>query len=381
MKINRFILILVAFVLASTACDPYKIDIPVHNNGSNNTGNNNNNNNNNNNGGDNTGSETEKDDIYTVKYATPGQPKVKTLKTTGYFKEQTVKKGITYYSFYGNDDITKKNQNVNVIEVDLDNPAYKIEFFYTGRSTTAQAGVNQNALIALNAAYEQDATYNRTNGVNHSQVTILPDDPDADKARRFWKHEAALVGDGFRKMGIIHGAKGTKNVKDGGIQAIEVYKQLTEKNIFSSSPMLIDDYNPVGTMFVPEPYNSMTLSQLSSSGLNSEDYRYHQAYRHPRTAVAITEDNDLLLITVDGRYSGKAEGMSAKELTLFIQKHFDPRWAINMDGGGSTSMFIKGASSPCGVDGIVNHPCNSGSTWSKAVLRELTTFLLVKYDE
>jgi hypothetical protein len=167
----------------------------------------------------------------------------------------------------------------------------------------------------------------------------------------------------------------------GGIQALEIYKQLTEPNLFSSSPMLIDDYNPVGTTFVPEPYNSMTLSQLKKSGLDSEDYRYHQAYRHPRTAMCVTEDNDLLMITVDGRFSGKAEGMSAKELALFIQKHFNPRWAINMDGGGSTTMYIKGADTPCGVDGVVNHPCNSGSTWTKANLRNLNTFFLIKYNE
>ena len=184
-----------------------------------------------------------------------------------------------------------------------------------------------------------------------------------------------------RKIGIIHGAKGTSNNKEGGIQALEIYKQLTEPNLFSSSPMLIDDYNPVGTTFVPEPYNSMTLSQLSSSGLDSEDYRYHQAYRHPRTAMCVTEDNDLLMITVDGRFSGKAEGMSAKEFALFIQKHFNPRWAINMDGGGSTTMYIKGADTPCGVDGVVNHPCNSGSTWTKANLRNLNTFFLIKYNE
>ena len=288
-------------------------------------------------------------------------------------------KGITYYSFSGVDDISGVKQNVNVIELDLNNEAYKVEFLMTGRSNVQQAGLNNNAIVCVNAAYEQDAIYNRTKGTNHSQVTIEP------THLRFWKHEAAIVGDGERKIGIIHGAKGhsshnAKGIQAGGQQAIEIYKSLKEPNIFASSPMLIDDYNPVGTTFVPEPYVSMTTSQLSSSGLDSEDYRYHQAYRHPRTAMAITEDNDLLMITVDGRYTN-AVGMSAKELTLFIQKHFKPRWAINMDGGGSTTMYIKGASSPCGVEGVVNHPCNSGSTWSKAALRELNTFFLIKYNE
>ena len=34
--------------------------------------------------------------------------------------------------------------------------------------------------------------------------------------------------------------------------------------------------------------------------------------------------------------------MTAKELTLFLQKHFNPRWALNMDGGGSSAMYVKG---------------------------------------
>lgn len=312
-----------------------------------------------------------------VGYPSSGVSKVKTLQTTGYFTSSTVKTGITHYSFYGKDDITNANQNVNVVEIDLDNPDYKIDFYYTSRSTTSSVGKSTNSIVAINAAYEQDAIYNRTDGINHSQVTIRPDDSDPDKARRFWKHEAAIVGDGVRKIGFIHGAKGTSNINDGGYQAIEVYKKLNEKNIFASSPMLIDDYDQVGTRFVPAQYDNWTISQFNNS-FHSEDYRRHQGVRHPRTAVALTADNDLLLITVDGRYSGKAEGMSAKELTKFIAKHFNPRWAINMDGGGSTSLYIQGKS--YSTNDIVNHVCNDGSTWNKPVERNLTTFLLVQYD-
>ena len=102
--------------------------------------------------------------------------------------------------------------------------------------------------------------------------------------------------------------------------------------------------------------------------------------RHPRTAIGIKSDGTVVIFAVDGRQEPYSVGMTLQELAELMQAAGCVN-AINMDGGGSTSMFIKGASSPCGVDGIVNHPCNSGSTWSKAVLRELTTFLLVKYDE
>lgn len=374
MNLKRLFLILATAAFVAVSCDPYKIEIPNQGN-NNNTGTNNGGGNN---GGDNGDGGNEAPT--SVTYPTPGVAKTKTLLTSGTFTERQLQKGITYYTFNGKDEITGVWQNVNVVELDLNNEAYKVEFLMSGSTNTQHAGKNNNAIVCMNAAYEQDAIYNRTKGKNHSEVTLASDH------LRFWKHEAAIVGDGERKVGIIHGAKGhsTANkvgIQSGGKQAIEIYKSLSEPNIFASSPMLIDDFNPVGTTFVPEPYNSMTLSQLKSAGLNSEDYRYHQAYRHPRTAMALTEDNDLLFITVDGRFSGKAEGMSAKELTLFIKKHFNPRWAINMDGGGSTSMYIKGYSSPCGVDGIVNHPCNDNSTWSQANLRSLNTYFLIKYNE
>ena len=357
MKFRSLILFFIAIFLIPVACDPYKIEIPnqgITNGG--NTGSE----------GDNTGEGTTEVPT-SVTYPASGVAKVKTLQTVGYFRENTIKTGITHYSFYGMDDVTKAPQNVNVLEVDLNNPAYKINFYYTSRSKTSEVGKNNNAIAAINAAFEQEAIYNRTNGVNHSEVTL-------EKGHlRYWKHEAAMVGDGQRKIGIIYGAKGAKNIDEGGEQALKIYKQLTEKNIFASAPMLIDEFEPVGVSFVPDYLTSSYIN-----GLEYEDYRRHQGVRHPRTAVALTEDNDLLLITVDGRFPGNAEGMSAKELTLFIAKHFNPRWAMNFDGGGSTTMYIKGAGT---TNDVVNHPSNTGSTWDSAVERDLSTFILVQYNE
>lgn len=62
--------------------------------------------------------------------------------------------------------------------------------------------------------------------------------------------------------------------------------------------------------------------------------------RHPRTAVAVTFDGDLLLIVVDGR-SKRNAGMKLDELATYL-KNLGARHAINLDGGGSSSMIIKG---------------------------------------
>ncbi|WP_290396355.1 phosphodiester glycosidase family protein [uncultured Bacteroides sp.] len=81
------------------------------------------------------------------------------------------------------------------------------------------------------------------------------------------------------------------------------------------------------------------MSELAKStgaiaGMDYEDKNRHRGVRHPRTAITLTEDWDLLLITVDGCRSGQSEGMNAKELTGFIVKYFSPQYALNMDGGG-----------------------------------------------
>jgi exopolysaccharide biosynthesis protein len=101
----------------------------------------------------------------------------------------------------------------------------------------------------------------------------------------------------------------------------------------------------------------------------------HQGNRHPRTAYALTADNDLLLVVVDGR-SNSAKGMTAKELTRFLKRHFNPRWAVNMDGGGSSAMYIKGHGSKDKND-IVNNYCDTDDN-GKFVERSVPTHLIIQ---
>lgn len=63
--------------------------------------------------------------------------------------------------------------------------------------------------------------------------------------------------------------------------------------------------------------------------------------RHPRTAVAKLKGGKFLMITVDGRQAGVSVGMTLKELAdyLFSLGATD---AMNLDGGGSTTMFLDG---------------------------------------
>lgn len=61
--------------------------------------------------------------------------------------------------------------------------------------------------------------------------------------------------------------------------------------------------------------------------------------RHPRTAVGFNEE-ELLLVTVDGRQPGHADGLNLHELTELMVT-LGATDAINLDGGGSTTMLVR----------------------------------------
>ena len=77
--------------------------------------------------------------------------------------------------------------------------------------------------------------------------------------------------------------------------------------------------------------------------------------RHPRTAIGLKPDGTVVMLVADGRHRGEAEGLSLPELTRILH------WigccdAVNLDGGGSSTMYIKER----GTGGIVNHPADNG---------------------
>ncbi len=72
--------------------------------------------------------------------------------------------------------------------------------------------------------------------------------------------------------------------------------------------------------------------------------------RHPRTAIAWNGSRHWL-VTVDGRQAGRSVGMSFAELADFLID-LGARGAMNLDGGGSTTMWVGG-------QGVVNRPSDS----------------------
>ena len=63
--------------------------------------------------------------------------------------------------------------------------------------------------------------------------------------------------------------------------------------------------------------------------------------KHPRTAMGYTKDNKLIVLVIEGRNPGKADGATlTQEAQIF--KDLGCWEAINLDGGGSSCMLING---------------------------------------
>ena len=73
--------------------------------------------------------------------------------------------------------------------------------------------------------------------------------------------------------------------------------------------------------------------------------------RQPRTAVGVTSDGRLLLVVVDGRQGGYSAGMTLVELADLLAR-LGARDAINLDGGGSSTMYVNGL--------VANRPSDAG---------------------
>ena len=63
--------------------------------------------------------------------------------------------------------------------------------------------------------------------------------------------------------------------------------------------------------------------------------------RHPRTLIGRDRDGDVWLVVVDGRQPGHSAGMSLPELTA-LSRRLGLVDALNLDGGGSSTMVVNG---------------------------------------
>ena len=150
------------------------------------------------------------------------------------------------------------------------------------------------------------------------------------KATRMSYGANRIPKDGFVIVGAEKNLNSIKDAKRFKLN-VKINPEWKDVNhIISGGPYLIKN----GDIYV-----DMTAQKLGSIG-----------GRNPRTAIGYTRDNHLIMLTADGR-EGSSIGLTLVELAN-LMKELGCVNAMNLDGGGSTVMFVKGQ--------VVNKPAVQG---------------------
>lgn len=225
--------------------------------------------------------------------------------------------GIKLKHYWYNHTLFGANENINILEIKL-NRKNRIDVEADPKilRPASDFGVQYAALAALNGTF-----FDMKNGGSEDYIrldgTALNENNLSKDNHRKLHQQAAILMNG-NKVEIVPW-DGTQNWED----------RLKAEDIMVTGPLLIKDD---------------LRTKLDSSS-------FYRA-RHPRSAVAL-KGKKLLLITVDGR-NDKAAGMSLYELADFL-KWIKAGEGINLDGGGSTTLWINGFAD----GGVVNHPSDN----------------------
>lgn len=217
-------------------------------------------------------------------------------------------------------------QSVNYIEIDLNHPDRRVA--YTGVSTgfkrTSEFVREAGAAAGINATF-----FNTTSG---GSVTFLKIDGEIINETTLFLASGQRNERASGAVLIDASPNGTQHVRiiEGNNAQLDWDQQVEGENILVSGPVML--------------LNS-TYVDIQSNAFNNN--------RHPRSAVAVLPGNKVILLTVDGR-NAQAQGMSIHELA-FLLKMLGAEQALNLDGGGSTALYIEGATE----NGIVNYPSDN----------------------
>ncbi len=133
-------------------------------------------------------------------------------------------------------------------------------------------------------------------------------------------------------------------------------------NILAAGPVLIDEGKSID-------HDAYTKGMVDNAGGKPVGAFYTYTQRHPRTAIGTDKRGNVYLIVVDGRSEGNAEGVTITELTK-ICAWLGLRDAINLDGGGSSSMWSA-------TEGTVSYPCRN-KKFDHAGERRVSSCIVVK---
>lgn len=226
---------------------------------------------------------------------------------------ETVTSGVQW-KYHHFAELFNAKQSVTVLEVDLDRITARVEHLDSGFFLTSRRAHEVGAVAAVNGSFFNTKRGGSVVFFQKGGVVITP----STDAPRAYRDNAGFAIDRSGKISII------AKPADG-------WKQSDHYNtILSSGPLLLLDGDIVPQ--VQEKFNTN---------------------RHPRTAIGLTKDHRLIAVVADGR-SPEAYGMTTEELAR-VMKALGCIVAMNLDGGGSSTAWVKGQP----FNGVVNFPSDN----------------------
>jgi len=221
-------------------------------------------------------------------------------------------------------------QAVYVVEIDTAGGSFEFGVAVAGPPLVTSAfAAQEKAIVAVNATF-----FNMKEGYNVHYVKVDDSIVATTDEKEF----------GIRATGLFTAEGEAADISQWGPER-EDAGIISAEDAIVSGPLLIDDSHDM-------PLDSINFN----------------ANRHPRTMVGITGSGHLLFVVVDGRQPGYAEGMSLFELRALAHS-LGCTDALNLDGGGSTTMVVGGESGSA----VVNKP-------SGKIERPVPSILFVRYE-
>ena len=208
-------------------------------------------------------------------------------------------------------------QNINILIVNLHKRKISISYNPKENTPTSKQALAARAIAAINAGF-----FNIKEGGSATYIKIEGKIADSDTANK-WPKSINMTG------AIVFDTEGHISI----IQAMtnswfDSHPEFPE--VLVTGPLLLKNKQKT---LLPQ-----TLLVIT---------------RHPRTSIGIINRHKVVMITLDGR-TPESQGMTLLKLTDLMSslKCID---AVNLDGGGSTTMWIKGKP----FNGVVNMPCDN----------------------
>lgn len=208
-------------------------------------------------------------------------------------------------------------QNINLLIVNTLKRKLSIIYNAAINIKTSTQATETDAIAAINAGF-----FNVKDGGSVTYIKVNGKVTESDTATR-WKRVPNMNGS------VIINSSG----------AVEIMKALSNsaydsngnyRDVLITGPLLLLDgkRNPL-------PETSLVIN------------------KHPRSGIGLINAHKIVLITLDGR-THEATGMTLVGFTELMIS-LKCRDAVNLDGGGSTTMWIRGKP----FDGVVNMPCDN----------------------